>query len=578
MVSLLASVSLLADDQVLLTINGKPITVSEFTYLYEKNNQNSPIEDKSLDEYLELVIKYKLKAAEAESQGIDTTEAFQKEFMSYRAQATPKYLRDEAAVDSLVRMTYDRMCRNRRAAHIAIQCPMNASPEAEADSLARIKEALARVTTGLPTKKSKKPVAEPFEKVAREVSTDPSVEQNGGELGWITPLRYVFPFEEAVYTTPVGQISKVFRTPYGFHIVYVEEELPMQELNAAHIMKMVPREDEEAAAQMKVVIDSIYARLLAGEDFATVARECSDDKGSAYRGGELGWFGRGRMVKSFEDTAYKLEVGEMSKPFRSEYGWHIILMQDKRGAQPLDSLYETIYRNISRNERMQEADKSFIQKTRIEYGLSADMSDEEVLQYADSQLENKYEDFRNLVQEYHDGLLLFEVSLKEVWDKASQDVEGLSNYFKNHKKDFTWNAPRFKGYIVYCKDETIAKAARAIIKSSNPDSVQSYLNQRINLDGETYVKATRGLWERGKNTAVDKYGFNDKTAQFTPTEELPVVFAIGKVIKQPQEYMDERSKVTTAYQDELEIQWVKKLREKFPVVINQDVLESLKQH
>ncbi len=566
------------EDKVLMTINGEPVMLSEFLYIYEKNNQETSLEKKSKEEYLDLFINFKLKVTEAIAQGVDTTEAFKKELAGYRAQATPKYMQDNEAVDSLVELSYNRQANVRRAAHIAIQCPANADSVAEADALAKINLARERVTTGVEkkVKKGRKwiTVREPeaFANVAREMTEDPAGKENGGELGWIQVFRYVYPFEEAVYNTPVGGVTEVFRSPYGFHIALVEEERAFEEVHAAHIMKMTPRGGEATAGQAKKDIDSLYQVVLAGADFAEVASANSDDKGSAMRGGDLGWFGRGMMVQPFEDITFGMQPGEMSEPFATRFGWHFVKLYEKRGMQPLDSVRNQLLMQVKRDVRYQEADKSFIKKTRAEYNLPAEMSDEEVKAYADAHLEEKHADLRNLVREYHDGILLFDVSLREVWDKANKDTEGLAAYFKAHKKAYTWDEPRYKGYMIYAKNEAAAKAAKQIIKSANVDSIMSYIDQRINVDSVQYVKVEQGLWTAGKNAAVDKYGFKNKTAEYTPSEEFPVVVPVGKVLKAPQEYTDVRSQVTTDYQDYLEEQWIATLREKYPVVVNEEVL------
>lgn len=566
------------EDKVLMTINGEPVMLSEFMYIYEKNNQETSLEKKSMEEYLDLFINFKLKVTEAIAQGVDTTEAFKKELAGYRAQATPKYMQDNEAVDSLVQLSYNRQANVRRAAHIAIQCPASADSVAEAEALAKINLARERVTTGVEkkVKKGRKWVAvrepEAFADVAREMTADPAGKENGGELGWIQVFRYVYPFEDAVYNTPVGEVTEVFRSPYGFHIALVEEERPYEEVHAAHIMKMMPRGTEQTAMDAKKDIDSLYQVVLAGADFAEVATAHSDDKGSAVRGGDLGWFGRGMMVQPFENITFDMQPGEMSEPFPTRFGWHFVKLYDKRGIQPLDSMRQQLLMQVKRDVRYQEAEKSFIKKTRAEYNLPTEMSDEEVKAYADAHLEEKYANLRNLVREYHDGILLFDVSLREVWDKANKDTEGLAAYFKANKKNYTWDEPRYKGYMIYAKDEKVAKAAKQIIKTANADSVMSYINQRINVDSVQYVKVEKGLWVEGKNAAVDKYGFKNKTAEYTPSEEFPVVVPVGKVIKAPQEYTDVRSQVTTDYQDHLEKQWVATLREKYPVVVNEEVL------
>ena len=567
------------EDKVLLTINGEPVMLSEFLYIYEKNNQESSLEKKSMEEYLDLFINFKLKVTEAIAQGVDTTEAFAKELDGYRAQATPKYMQDNEAIDSLVTLSYNRKANIRRAAHIAIQCPMDADSATLAAAEAKIQLARERVTTGVEkkVKKGRKWVTvrepEAFADVAREMTEDQAGKENGGELGWIEVFRFVYPFEDAVYTTPVGEVTNVFRSPYGLHIALVEEERPYEEVHAAHIMKMMPRGGEGTTAMdAKKQVDSLYQVVLAGADFAEVATANSDDKGSATRGGDLGWFGRGMMVQPFENITFDMTPGEISEPFPTRFGWHFVKLYDKRGIQPLDSMRQQLLAQVKRDARFQEAEKSFIKKTRAEYNLPAEMTDDEVRAYADAHLEEKYADLRNLVREYHDGILLFDVSLREVWDKANKDTEGLAAFFKANKKNYTWDEPRFKGYMIYAKDEVSAKAAKQIVKTANPDSVMSYIDQRINVDSVTYVRIEKGLWTKGKNAAVDKYGFKNKEADYTPAEEFPIVVPVGKVIKAPQEYTDVRGQVTTDYQDHLEKLWVATLREKYPVVVNEDVL------
>lgn len=570
-------------DQVLMTINDQPIMASEFLYIYEKNNQESSLDKKTMDEYLDLFINFKLKVTEAIAQGVDTTDAFKKELAGYRAQATPKYLQDNEAIDSLVVLSYNRMAKIRRASHIAVQCAPDADEATVAAAKARIDSIRERVTVGIPVKvkKGRKTItvqeAEDFNEAAVLYSEEPSAKQTRGELGWIQPFRYVYSFEDAVYTTPVGEVTPVFRSPYGFHIAKVQGERDFEEVHASHIMKMTPMGDLQRMADAQLAMDSIYnLAIQANADFAALAQANSEDRGSAMRGGDLGWFGRGAMVQPFEDITFGMEIGQISKPFQTRYGIHISKLHEKRGIQPLDSIRGQILRQVQRDQRMQIAEQSFIDKTRAEYNLPAEMSNEEVKAYADAHLEEKYSELRNLVNEYHDGILLFDVSLREVWDKASQDVEGLTAFFKANKKNYVWDAPRFKGHIIYAKDETSAKVAKQIIKTADPDSVMSYLNQRVNVDSVLYVKVERGIWTAGKSAAADKYGFKLKDAEYTPKEDFPIVIAVGKVIKAPQVYTDDRAKVVTDYQDFLEKTWVANLREKYSWSINQEVWNSIK--
>ena len=572
------------EDKVLMTINGEPIMASEFLYIYEKNNQETSLEKKSMEEYLDLFINFKLKVTEAIAQGVDTTQEFKDELKGYRAQATPKYLQDNDAIDSLVLLSYNRMANIRKASHIAVQCPMDADSATLAAATAKINELRQRVTVGLPkeVKKGRKKITvqevEDFAEVAMTYSDDPAAKQNKGELGWIQPFRYVYPLEDAVYNTPVGEITEVFRSPFGLHIAKVEGERAFEEAHAAHIMKMTPSGDLQRLAAATFKMDSLYQLAIQDTvDFAALAQANSEDRGSAMRGGDLGWFGRGAMVQPFEDITFGLQEGEISKPFQTRFGIHISKLYGKRGIQPLDSMRSQLLRQVQRDQRMQIANESFISKTRAEYNLPADMSDADVKAYADAHLEEKYPELRNLVREYHDGILLFDVSLREVWDKANKDHEGLTAFFKANKKQYTWDEPRYKGWLIYAKTDLAAKAAKQIVKgASDKAKVDSILNERVNLDSVTYVKVEYGLWTAGKNAAVDVYGFKDKTATYTASEEYPVVVAVGKVLKRPEEYNDDRGKIVTDYQDYLEKLWIASLREKYPVVINEEVWNDLK--
>ena len=568
------------EDKVLMTIDGKPVMLSEFEYIYQKNSQEAAGSQKSMEEYLDLFVNFKLKVTEAERRGIDTTEAFIKELKGYRAQATPKYLTDNDALEALLLRTYQWSCKDRRVAHIAIECPMSADSATVEQALARIQDARERVTTGkkVVTGKGKKQKTtnlpkEDFKKVALEVSTDPSIKETEGELGWISPFRFVYPFEKAVYTTPVGEVTEIFRSPYGFHIALVEEEREHEEIQASHIMKATPRGDSLAAERAKVEIDSIYELVMQPDArFDELARNLSDDKGSAMRGGSLGWFGHGAMVKPFEDAVFGLKnVGDITKPFQSRFGWHIAKLDGKRGTLPYEEKKDELKKRVQRDERFQEVKQSFIDKTRAEYNLPADMPEAEVMEYADAHLEEKYPELARLVKEYHDGILLFDVSLEEVWDKAAKDTAGLEAYFAQHKKEYTWDEPRFKGIVVYCKDKNTLKAAQSIIKQAQKDSINSYI-KRLNTDSVTYVRMEQGLWLKGRNGAIDKFGFKDKKAEYKEDEKFPLVYVQGKVLKAAEVYTDDRNKVTSDYQEYLDAKWIEALKAKYPVVIYRDVL------
>jgi len=420
------------------------------------------------------------------------------------------------------------------------------------------------------------------------------------------------------------------------------------EILASHIMIFTSKGDELQNKKAKATIDSIYTRILAGDDFGTMAKNHSMDKGSSIKNGELPWFGTGRMVPEFETAAFDLKkVGDISKPIQSPYGWHIIKLMDKKGLAAYDDVKADLERKVKRDERANKGQHAFLMKSRddnkymentasiqefskllgnrklsdstfiaqasllnkplftfagkeytqadfakylkknatteksipseiIKEKLDA-FADSELLAYEDSQLENKYDDFRFLMQEYHDGILLFEVSNREVWEKSSKDTPGLAKYFSAHKADYTWEKPHFKGHVILCKDKETLKSAKSIVKKSASDSIDKYLRTRLN-DSIQYVKVEKGIFVQGENKVVDEEIFKTKV-KYVPTPDYPFYFVSGKLLKnKPEDYTDVRGLVTADYQEFLEREWIKALRAKYPVNVDQNVLKTVKKN
>jgi peptidyl-prolyl cis-trans isomerase SurA len=629
--------SIFANDPVLMKINGKPVLKSEFEYIYNKNNSNNSLDKKTLDEYVDLFVNFKLKVEEAKSQGIDTTKSFINELSGYRSQLTKPYLTDSKVDESVLQEAYNRMKEDVEVSHILIRLQQNASP---ADTLSAWKKISAI---------AKRVEKEDFAKVAKEVSEDESAKDNSGSIGWISAFRTVYPFETMAYNTKPGTISKPVRTAFGYHIVKVHNRREtLGEILVSHIMRFTEQGNEDKNKAAKITIDSIYERVKAGDDFGKLANDRSDDRGSATKNGELPWFGSGRMIPEFESAAFALKnSGDVSEPIKSSFGWHIIKLIDRRGVASFDSMKEDLQSKVKRDERANLGQKSFIAKLKADYNYSAtaasvkefadllanktltdsifqlesaklakpiisfagktltqtDFSnflkansytdktnasdiieekltafvEKELLAYEDSQLENKYDDFRFLMQEYHDGILLFEVSNNEVWEKASKDTEGLAKYFNEHKADYKWEKPHYKGRVIYCKDKNTLKMAKAIVKKSHNDSIDKYLRTRLN-DSIQYVKIEKNLYVQGDNKQVDKLVFKSKAA-IEADKDYPFVFVSGKLLKSlPEDYTDVRGLVTADYQEFLEKQWIASLRQKYPVEIEKKVLETVKQN
>ena len=621
-------INLKAQEEILMTINGEPITKAEFEYIYNKNNSENAIDKKTLDEYVELFINFKLKVAEAKAQGLDTMPSFKRELNGYRRQLAKPYLTDSKLEEALYQEAYSHFSQDCEVSHILIKTEGD-------DTLAGYNQTIntiARLKAG-----------EDFAAVADEVSTDPSVARNHGYLGWFTALQLVWPFEKAMYELPLNEISAPIKSDYGYHIIKVHNRRPAWgQVNACHIMKacsdrMAPNIQEKKYQELV----EIKRRLDEGEDFATLAAQLSDDRGSAQRGGDLGWFGIGRMVREFEVAAFALDSGETSEIIKTQFGYHIIYVKDKKGVDSFEKKKADIQRMMQYDSRSTAAKESFISKLKEEYsvqvnqyevekakklieqyanndsllmvksvlqdgtlitfadqtiptselityyvttkslGTDIDKKIEQIIdmrlvQYEDSQLEKKYVDFANIMREYHDGILLFDVSNKEVWEKAIKDTKGLTKYLKDNKKNYTWDEPHFKGFVVKCKDEATAKTIKKAIKKMNPDSVANYIRTQINNDSVTFATVERGLWKKGENSYVDLIEFKVKDVQIDVNEELPITIVVGKILKAPEVYTDVRGVITTDYQNYLEKIWIESLRKKYTVVINQEVLNTLR--
>lgn len=636
-ISATANLSAQISDPVLMTINGKPVTRSEFEYIYNKNNTNNALDKKSLEEYVDLFVNFKLKVEEAKSQGIDTTSSFITELAGYRAQLTRPYLTDSKVEEEVVMDAYNRTKEEVEVSHILIRLSPEATPADTLKAWNLIQAVVKRLQK------------EDFTKVAVDASEDPSVTKNKGYIGFISSFRTPYSFETAAYTTPVGSISKVVRTPFGYHVIKVISRRPSKgEVLVAHIMKFGSRDNATDALRAKQMIDSLYKRVLAGEDFGKLAAANSDDKNTALNGGQTPWFGSGQMVIEFENAAFALkEIGAVSAPVQSQYGWHIIKLIDKKGLAPFEEMKAELERKVKRDERAGFGQAAFVAKLKNMYGLKMNqvaiaeyyklflnkitidsaflanasllnknvftfgnrsVSQKEftaylkanplsenttpesiiqnkidafvtatLLQYEDASLEEKYPDFRYLIQEYHDGILLFEVSNREVWDKASKDTEGLRKYFNSHRADYKWEKPHYKGYVILCKDEKTLKLAKTLVKRINSDSVENYLSKKLN-DSIKYVKIEKGIFMQGENKVVDHFVFKSKD-KYDPAKDYPYAFVSGKMLKfTPQDYTDVRGLVTADYQEFLENEWMQKLKAKYPVVINNDVLSTIKKN
>jgi len=648
LVLVMASVGVLAqsNDPVIMTINGKNFKKSEFEYFYNKYNNDDAIDKRSLNDYVVLFKNLKLKVAEAEAQGMDTTVSFRTELSGYRATEAKPYLDSLEINENLLQQEYDRMKQLVEISHIVVEFPkvkkndFKAFPSDTLEAYNKAVQIRNRLLKG-----------EDFEKVAAELSDDVSTAkaERPGYLGWYTGLMLTPTFEEAAFNTPVGGISSLMRSNFGYHIFKVngKKENPGQ-IDVAHILITSPANSDAAQVDSALVTaNAVYDKLMHGADFSELAKEYSKDPGSASKGGELGWITYGGpIVKKFQDVAFDLKnTGEISKPFQTQFGYHIVKLLDKKpigsfeekrkdiesklssggyfialhqkgidnmkkelGFKKNDASYQLLF---SKAETVYPTDSLFFSSfenpniplftigdtkysigqfldfmkkngSRSSFALSTEFLNERLQGFEfsslremkDQSLESKYPEFGNLIQEYRDGILMFDISNKEVWGKASEDTEGLAAYFEKNKQQYKWDEPRYKGYVVLARDAKTKKKMQKEIAGMDPQKAVQYLYDNYKVGDVSYVKIEKGSFKKGDNPFVDEAAF--KTGVAARPAGFQDFFLLGKISDTPESYMDVRGIVVTDYQNYLEGIWIKKLNEKYKVTLHPEVLNTRK--
>ena len=471
------------DIEPLFTIDSLAVYPEEFMYAYEKSNKNKG-EEEPIEDYLDLYIDFKLKVTEAKAEGLDSTKAYINELNGYLDEIKKPYLTTEKVNNELVTETYERLQEEVNASHILIRVDKDAKAEDTLKAYQKISEV-----------KSKFEAGESFAALAREYSEDPSAKSNNGLLGWFTAFQMVYPFESAAYETEVGEISPIIRTQFGYHIIKVNDKREtLGRIKIAHIMKRFPPQaSEEDSVKTEEAIKEVYEKLNSGENWFILATKESEDLNTKDNGGSLPWFGAGQLPPSLESVAFELEqTGEISKPVKSQFGWHILKLEDKRGVGSLESMEESLRRRVQRDQRsdLKEvevirklkaennftknseayallkstkplkvanfkkkelemtlftiSDKEFLIKDFLnEYDSSNKLDPEleqfeksELIKYEEGNLESKYPEYRFLRQEYKDGLLLFEIMNQKVWSKISEDTTALKKFYEENSSKY----------------------------------------------------------------------------------------------------------------------------------------------
>jgi len=639
-----AQYSFAQKDPVVMEIDGNPVTKSEFLQIYLKNNPDPKFDKASLDEYVEMFTKFKLKVAEAEKLGYDTIPKLVKELDGYRKQLALPYLIDSVENQAMVAQAYDRIKNEVRASHILVKVDANASPKDTLAAYNRILALKARIEKG-----------EDFAAVAKmkNGSDDPSAVSNGGDLGYFTAFQMVYPFEEKAYTTPVGQVSEPFRTRFGYHIVKVTDKRPSRgTIRVAHLMVSTGKDaTPEAKANAEKKINELYDKLLAGEKWESMVSLHSDDANSVKKGGELPAFGSGttqRMVPAFEDAAFALKnVGDFSKPVKTDFGYHIIRLIEWKAVPSFESMKKELQTKVNKDERSKKTQDSFVSKLKNNYHYqykgdknlkwfnqhldstyyigkwSADgklksnkplfvlngettpftqqvfasyleknyrgVKREEnqiviskqyrnwekfaILQYEESKLSEKYPEYRALLKEYHDGIILYEIMQDKVWNKAVKDTVGLRAYFNANQSKYTW-PKRLDATIYECLNKDIATKVTNMLKNDTINS--KHVIDVINKDSELNLKVKMNKFDIAQTPALANRAW---TKGVNPAYEFEGKYYVVKVnaVLEPglKEFSEAKGMATSDYQNYLESTWLESLKKTHTVKINSDVLYQI---
>ena len=649
LVSFFSSTAQVSNDEILMTIAGKQVYVSEFMSIYQKNNvKGEAIDKKSLDEYLDLFINFKLKVKQAEELGLDTVASFKNELGGYREQLAKPYFTDEVTLNRLIQEAYEREKNDLRASHIFFRLKPDATPE---DTMIAFNKAMSA--------REKLMKGNSFETVVVEFSEDPSAKDreatqqhpflkgNKGDLGFFAVFDMVYPFENGAWNTKVGEVSMPIRTEYGYHLIKVTARRPaLGKVTVAHIFLAIPKNaTAEDSARIQQQIDSIYTKLTNGSSFEDLVKTYSDDKGSAAKGGVLPAFGVNRMVPEFVEALYTIDnVGDYTKPILTSYGWHIVKLIERKTQKPLEEEKAELKQKIMKDNRGDQTRQVVIERIRKEYGvtenpealnafntvvtdsiffgkwkasLANDLTgeifkignvsisqkdfaaylastqrkqekqsinayvdkmyheflDESLMKYENSQLEKKYPEFKALMGEYRDGILLFDLTDQKVWSKAVKDTVGLAAFYQKNKNNYKWDA-RLDASICTIKDAKAVLKVKNLFRAGTSDAE---ILKQTNSDSLQILTIESGKFSRKDNKLIDAIpwtpGFSNEIVTNGTTEFVYVRKVLKPAVK---ELNEARGLITADYQNYLEKEWIASLRAAYPVEVNKEVLAKIK--
>lgn len=619
-------------DEVLLTVDDEPIMTSEFLRVYNKNLDLVKDESqKDVDGYLKLFTEYQLKLKEAKRLKLDEDTKYQREFLRYKKQLTKNYLSENKVTDALVKEAYERNSFDVNASHVLVRLDGNAKDTIEAyNQVLKLRERVLK---------------EGFDTVKADVHNGQTIFLE--DLGYFSAFKMVYDFETAAYNTPKGEISMPFRTQFGYHVVKVNDKRPSRgTITAAHIMIALQQKDSLLNPEER--INDIYKKLQQGEKFESLAKQFSDDKSSARNGGKLSSFKSGQLSSTiFEDHAFALKNdGDISQPFKSEYGWHIVKRISLEPIQSFEELKPTIESKVKRDSRSQLINEAMVDELKKRYEISynseakkyftpllddnyfarswrlpedfdkdkivftignrsftygefghhlmsaqrnyankkGDFSvivdnefdkffENSILQYREDNLELENEDFANILKEYRDGLLLFDLMEKEIWNKASKDTVGLEAFYQKHKAKYQWS-DRVDVVIATSANEDYAKKALKMMKKGKSEEE---IKKALDTDSQKNIIFTKGVFNTNDPKLPAHLKIEQGVSEIYSHNDAFHVIDVKSVLPAGNKTLEEaKGNVINDYQTEIEANWINSLHKRFKVELNEKALEKVK--
>lgn len=615
------------EDAVLFTVDNEPVLTKEFIRVYNKNLDLVKDESqKDIDAYLKLFVNYKLKLRESLLMKLNEKQSYIRELGSYKRQLAKNYLTDNKVTDALVEEAYDHMVHEVKANHLLVLLKENAT-----DTLAAYNEVL---------KLRDRALKEGYDAVQKDVHNGKTIFAEN--LGYFTAFRMVYPFEKAGYNTPVGEISMPFRTRFGYHVVQVLDKRKARgEVTVAHIMLKLEGSDSETK------INEIYKRLEQGEGFEALAKQFSEDKSSSAKGGLLKPFSGGALsAKIFEDKAFALKnTNELTKPFKSKFGWHIVKLIKKTPLASFKELKPELERKIKKDSRSKIINESHVNDLKKQYTITEDVAglayfksivnndyknrgwklpfnftgdkvlfsiedkaysyqdfgsyleknqrdrdanktieaivntnyksylEKQLLQFQKDNLINENEEYAQIVGEYRDGLLLFDLMESEIWSAAKKDTIALQEFYNNNKAKYFFNK-RVKATVASsAKKKHLKKVAKLLSVNKSIEDIKAI----VNTNNAVNVSFTTGEMDASHQALPKTFNFKKGLSKITKHNDAYVVVKADDVLPKSQKsFEDAKGQVISDFQNFKETQWLKSLAIKYPVKINDDVLNNIK--